>query len=77
MSVGTVFVNNRSQAVRLPMDVRLPDGVHKVNVRAKGPERIIAPVGQVWDSFFLDGPAVTEDFISERSSQNQTDREAL
>lgn len=35
------------------------------------------PVGQVWDSFFLDGPAVTGDFMSERSSQNQTDREAL
>lgn len=59
------------------MDVRLPDGVHKVNVRAKGPERIIAPVEQVWNSFLLDGPAVTEDFMFERSSQNQTDREAL
>jgi hypothetical protein len=30
MSIGTVFVNNRTQAVRLPLDVRLPEGVHKV-----------------------------------------------
>ena len=45
MSIGTVFINNRTQAVRLPLDVRLPEGVHKVEVRAKGNERIIAPVG--------------------------------
>lgn len=30
MSITTVFTNNRSQAVRLPADVRLPDGVKKV-----------------------------------------------
>jgi antitoxin VapB len=43
MSIGTVFVNNRTQAVRLPLDVRLPEGVQKVEIRAKGKERIIAP----------------------------------
>ena len=53
MSIGTVFVNNRTQAVRLPLDVRLPEGVHKVEIRARGNERIIAPLGQTWDSFFL------------------------
>lgn len=77
MSIGTVFINNRTQAVRLPIDVRLPDGVRKVEVRARGNERIIAPVGQTWDSFFLDGPAVSEDFMSERASQQQADRESL
>lgn len=77
MSIGTVFVNNRTQAVRLPLDVRLPDGIHKVEVRAKGNERIISPVGQTWDSFFTSGPTVSEDFLSERATQNQPDREAL
>lgn len=77
MSIGTVFINNRTQAVRLPIDVRLPDGVHKVEVRARGNERIIAPVGQTWDSFFTDGPTVSEDFMSERASQQQADRESL
>jgi antitoxin VapB len=43
MSIGTVFVNNRTQAVRLPMDVRLTEGVQKVDIRVKGKERIIAP----------------------------------
>ena len=77
MSIGTVFVNNRTQAVRLPMDVRLPEGVLKVDIRVKGKERIIAPLGQSWDSFFLDGPQVSEDFLPERATQHQPEREAL
>lgn len=77
MSIGTVFVNNRTQAVRLPLDVRLPEGVHKVDIRIKGQERIIAPIGQTWDSFFLDGLCVSEDFLPERAAQQQTEREPL
>jgi antitoxin VapB len=77
MSIGTVFVNNRTQAVRLPLDVRFPEGVHKVKIRVKGQERIIAPIGRTWDSFFLDGPRVSDDFLSERASQKQPEREAL
>ena len=77
MPIGTVFVNNRTQAVRLPLDVRFPEGVHKVEIRVKGHERIISPVGQTWDSFFLDGPSVSDDFLPERASQHQPEREAL
>lgn len=77
MSIGTVFINNRTQAVRLPLDVRLPEGVHKVDIRAKGNERIIAPLGQTWDSFFLGGPGVSDDFLPERATQEQAEREAL
>lgn len=77
MSIGTVFVNNRTQAVRLPLDVRLPEGVHKVEIRIKGQERIIAPLGKRWDSFFLDGPPVSDDFLSDRASQLQPERETL
>lgn len=77
MSIGTVFVNNRTQAVRLPVDVRLPAGVHKVEIRAIGNERVIAPLGQTWDSFFLGGPSVSDDFMLERASQQQAERESL
>jgi len=77
MSIGTVFVNNRTQAVRLPLDVRLPEGVQKVEIRVKGNERIISPLGQTWDSFFLGGPNVSDDFLPERASQHQPEREAL
>jgi antitoxin VapB len=77
MSIGTVFVNNRTQAVRLPLDVRLPEGVHKVEIRVKGQERIIAPIGQTWDSFFLGGPHVSDDFMPERAPQHQPERDPL
>ena len=77
MAIGTVFINNRTQAVRLPLEVRLPEGVRKVEVRIKGNERIIVPVGQAWDSFFLDGPIVSDDFMPERADQYQSERESL
>jgi antitoxin VapB len=77
MSIGTVFVTNRTQAVRLPLDMRLPEGVRKVEIRARGNERIIAPLGLSWDSFSLGGPNVSDDFLPERASQHQPEREAL
>jgi len=77
MVISTVFINNRTQAVRLPVDLRLPDSVRKVEVRAKGNERIISPIGQSWDSFFLGGPPVSDDFLPERASQQQPPREPL
>lgn len=77
VAIGTVFVNNRTQAVSLPSDVRLPDGVVKVEIRARGNERIIAPLGQTWDSFFLGGPNVSDDFLPKRANQHQPEREAL
>ncbi len=77
MSTTTVFTNNRSQAIRLPADMRLPSFVKRVNVRARGMERIITPVENTWDSFFLDAPAVPEDFMTTRADQEQAERESL
>ena len=69
MTTTTVFTNNRSQAIRLPAELRLPDNVKRVDVRARGCERIIAPVGQTWDSSFSNGPQVADDFMGTRASQ--------
>lgn len=77
MAIGTVFIHNDSQAVRLPREMRLPEGVHKVVIRARGNERIIAPVGQSWDSFFLGSLSVSDDFLPESASQQQAAREDL
>lgn len=77
MSISTVFTNNRTQAVRLPADVRLPEDVKQVTVRAKGKERIIAPLQSSWDSFFIDGAHVTDDFMATRATQTQAERESL
>lgn len=77
MSISTVFTNNRTQAVRLPAELRFPDSVKKVEVRAIGQARIIVPADQAWDSFFLAESGVSEDFMAERPSQTQSEREAL
>lgn len=77
MAISTVFTNNRTQAVRLPAEMRLPENVRKVNVRSKGRERIIAPIENMWDNFFLGEEGVSEDFMKERGSQEQSDRESL
>lgn len=63
--------------MRRPIDQRLPDSVRKVEVRTKDNERNISPVGQTRNSFFLDGPTVSDDFMQQRASQDQANREPL
>ncbi len=77
MSTGSVFENNRTQSVRLPADTRFPEGVKKVTVRVVGRDRVLSPVDSTWDSFFLSGERVTDDYMTERASQEQTEREAF
>lgn len=74
MTVTSVFTNNRSQAVRLPISVRFSPTVQQVYVRQIGVDRVISPVGQTWDSFFDDpNLTITEDF--ERGDQVESIRE--
>lgn len=77
MTTSTVFTNNRTQAVRLPAELRFPEDVKRVEVRAVGNERVISPINQVWDSFFLSAPLPSDDFMAERATQTQDEREAL
>lgn len=75
MDIGTVFKNNRTQAVRLPANSRFSEKVKKVVVRIVGKDRILSPVENTWDSFFLSKEGVSEDFMNERASQEQSERE--
>lgn len=76
MEQGAVFQSNRSQAIRLPKAVALPDDVKRVDIVAVGRTRIIAPVGEVWDSWF-EGAAATSDFMSERDQPALQERETF
>jgi antitoxin VapB len=51
MARSTIFVSNRSQAVRLPKVVAFPEGVHQVEVLRLGNSRLITPVGRRWENF--------------------------
>ncbi|HAV6633292.1 AbrB/MazE/SpoVT family DNA-binding domain-containing protein [Serratia marcescens] len=75
MTLGSVFTNNRTQAVRLPAEVRFPDTVSKVTVRVVGKERILALLENIWDSFFCAANEVSDDFLNERAGQHQGERE--
>lgn len=75
MDVGTVFKNNRTQAVRLPANSRFSESVKRVVVRIVGKDRILSPVENTWDSFFLSKEGVSDDFMTERASQEQSERE--
>jgi antitoxin VapB len=77
MITGSIFINNRTQSVRLPAETRFPETVKKVSVRVLGQDRILSPVENTWDSFFLSEERVSEDFMAERASQEQQERESL
>ncbi len=77
MSLGSVFINNRTQAVRLPVESRFPENIKKVTVRVVGSDRVLSPVEKTWDSFFLSKDSVSEDFMTERAAQDQQERESF
>ncbi|UPY96582.1 type II toxin-antitoxin system VapB family antitoxin [Pectobacterium sp. 21LCBS03] len=74
MEKTTVFKSNRSQAVRLPKAVALPDDVKQVDIVAIGRTRIITPAGESWDSWF-EGESVTPDFVITREQPDEQVRE--
>lgn len=73
---GSVFLSNRSQAVRLPKAVALPDDVKRVEIIVVGRSRIISPTGEAWDVWF-DMLDVSDDFITEREQPNVQEREVF
>lgn len=77
MIEASVFMTNRSQAVRLPAEVRFSEEIKKLSVRVLGSDRILSPLNQSWDSFFLNDQAVSDDFMNEREIAFQPEREVL
>lgn len=77
MNYGSVFNNNRTQSVRLPVETRFPEGVRKVVVRVVGQDRILTPGDHAWDSFFMTPVTVADDFMTNRAAQDQPEREAF
>jgi len=76
MTRSTVFITNRSQAVRLPKPVALPANVRHVEVTRLGSSRLITPADRSWDAFF-DGPPASDDFMSQRDEPPNGEREQL
>ncbi|MFW5695671.1 MAG: type II toxin-antitoxin system VapB family antitoxin [Alkalispirochaeta sp.] len=73
MERAKVFRSNKSQAVRLPKPVALPETVQDVDIIPLGRARLIVPHGEGWDSWF-DGPGVSPDFMVQRDQPEPQER---
>jgi len=77
VSTSTVFITNRTQAVRLPKAVAFPDDVQQVDILKIGSARLIVPKGKRWHDFFHAGTRVSDDFMAEREQPAPEEREPL
>ena len=57
-----IFMNGRSQAVRLPREFRFD--TDKVAIRREGRNVILSPPYTDWDDYFRNAPRVGEDFVA-------------
>lgn len=75
MKTATVFQHKNSQTIHLQAEACFPERVNEVSIRVVGQDRILTPVASTWDSFFVQGKVVTEDFVLERANQEQQERD--
>lgn len=68
-----IFMNGRSQAVRLPAEFRF--SVREVFIERQGDAVIIRPKPVGWDDFFARPSQVPEDFMAERKDLAPEKRE--
>ena len=68
-----VFMNGRSQAVRLPKECRFD--CDEVYVEKQGDRLVLSPRAPDWDDFFDLEPVFGEDFLSERDDAPPRERE--
>ena len=68
-----IFMNGRSQAVRLPAEFRF--SVREVFIERQGDAVIIRPKPLGWDDFFARPSQVPEDFMAERKDLEPEKRE--
>ena len=68
-----IFMNGRSQAVRLPAEFRF--SVREVFIERQGDAVIIRPKPLGWDDFFARPSQVPEDFLAERKDLAPQKRE--
>jgi len=56
-----IFMNNRSQAVRLPKDFQF--NTREVFIRREGNEVVLSPRPVDWSSYLSEGPVASETFM--------------
>ena len=57
-----IFLNNRSQAVRLPKDFQFKGS--EVFIRRQGEDVVLSPRPFDWSAYLAEGPVALADFMS-------------
>ena len=60
--IARIFLNNRSQAVRLPKDFQFNSS--EVFIRKQGQDVVLSPRPSSWDGYLALGPKAPMDFMS-------------
>lgn len=68
-----LFMNGRSQAIRLPAEFRFSG--REVFIEKQGDNVILRPKPSGWDDFFARGSKVSEDFLDDRNDTPPEARE--
>ena len=58
-----IFMNNRSQAVRLPKEFQF--GTQEVYIRKEGDEVILSPRPADWSAYLTKGPVASVEFMND------------
>lgn len=73
IQVAKIFINGRSQAVRLPKAFRFE--TDEVYIRQMGEEVVLSAKKPGWVEFFNQESAFGDDFLAERDNQLPQQRE--
>lgn len=73
MQTAKIFINGRSQAIRLPKDFRFTG--NDVFIRKIGKMVVLIPKDDPWSSFVNCLDQFTDDFMNSRDQPNQESRE--
>ncbi len=71
--VAKIFMNGRSQAVRLPKKYRFD--TDEVYITRQGKNIIISPKTPTWDEFFDSKPVFEDDFLKDRTDTQPQERD--
>jgi len=69
-----IFMNNRSQAVRLPKDFQF--GTEEVFIRKEGSEVVLSPRPFDWSSYLAEAPTASSEFMQDVADLPVQEREA-
>lgn len=71
--IAKIFMNGRSQAVRLPKEFRFD--CDEVYITKQGDKIIISPSKPTWEDFFSQDSAFDDSYLKERDQRPPQERE--